>query len=239
MISNDTPKRCEYVSGFGISARTSARQIYSGGSVHSDGLKIGTFIENCKLKIENCFALFPLAKRGFTLIESLVALSILALAIVGPLSLASTALSAAQISRDQLVAFYLAQEGLEVIRNQRDTNRLNGAIWTNSWMLCSGLAPCAVLVDGSKDNVLERIRTCSPPTLAQCLNQSSSALHYLTGEKLYTHSQGDPTDFKRAIELEKIGNEDTEYKLTSKVTWVMKGGRERNVILIEYIRDLD
>ena len=62
--------------------------------------------------------------KGFTLIETMVAISILMVAIVAPMSLAAQSLSAAYYARDQITAFYLAQEGIEVVRSVRDTNIL-------------------------------------------------------------------------------------------------------------------
>lgn len=64
------------------------------------------------------------AVRGFTLIETLVAVAILAFAVTGPLFTASRALVAAEIARDQLTASYLAQEGVEYVRAMRDTEYL-------------------------------------------------------------------------------------------------------------------
>jgi prepilin-type N-terminal cleavage/methylation domain-containing protein len=58
--------------------------------------------------------------RGFTLIETLVAISLLSIAIVAPMSLTSQSLSAAYYARDQITAFNLAQEGLEAVRAIRD-----------------------------------------------------------------------------------------------------------------------
>ncbi len=57
---------------------------------------------------------------GFTLIETLVAVSIIAIAVTGPLFTASRALVAAQTARDQLIASHLAQEGIEYVRVMRD-----------------------------------------------------------------------------------------------------------------------
>ena len=63
--------------------------------------------------------------RGFTLVESLVAIWFLTLAIVAPMSLASQSLNSAYYSRDQIVAFQLAQEGIESVRQIRDDNTLS------------------------------------------------------------------------------------------------------------------
>lgn len=65
---------------------------------------------------------FPPSKGtvGFTLIETLVAISLLSVAIVAPMSLTSQSLTTAYFARDEITAFNLAQEGLEAVRGFRD-----------------------------------------------------------------------------------------------------------------------
>ena len=65
--------------------------------------------------------------QGFTLIETLVAISILVVAIVAPMSLATQSLSSAFYARDQVTAFHLAQEAIEAVRSIRDGNILKNA----------------------------------------------------------------------------------------------------------------
>ena len=62
--------------------------------------------------------------HGFTLIETLVAISLLTIAIVAPMSLTAQSLASAYYARDQITAFYLAQEAIEAIRSVRDGNIL-------------------------------------------------------------------------------------------------------------------
>ena len=78
-------------------------------------------------------------KKGFTLIETLIAITVLLIAIVAPMSLASEGILAARLAQDQIVAFYLAQEGVEAVRNLRDQNKL-----LNQPMLSGSLTPCIV-----------------------------------------------------------------------------------------------
>ena len=72
--------------------------------------------------------------RGFTIIETLIAIAVLMIAIAGPLAVASRGLLSAQISKDQMVASYLAEESMEMIKNTRDNNiSLSGAsAWLNT-----------------------------------------------------------------------------------------------------------
>ena len=61
---------------------------------------------------------------GFTLIETMIAVTILTLAVAGPLTTASRAIVAGDLSHDQLTASYLAQEGVEYVRAMRDDEYL-------------------------------------------------------------------------------------------------------------------
>ena len=77
--------------------------------------------------------------KGFTLVESMIAVTILTFAVAGPLYTASRALVAAEIARDKLTASYLAQEGVEYVRAMRDNEYLTayqaggGAISSTAW----------------------------------------------------------------------------------------------------------
>src|SRR4051812_17046488 len=67
--------------------------------------------------------------KGFTLIETLIAILVLMLAIVGPLTIASKGLQTTLVSKDQETAFFLAQDAVEYVRWVRDTNKLSGNGW--------------------------------------------------------------------------------------------------------------
>lgn len=77
-----------------------------------------------RLSTVNC----QLHVRGFTLIETMVAISLLTIAIVAPMSLTTQSLSTSYYARDQITAFHLAQEAIESVRHVRDGNVLNNAI---------------------------------------------------------------------------------------------------------------
>src|SRR3989338_10642757 len=71
-------------------------------------------------------------KNGFTLIEAMVALVLITVAMGPVLILATSAINVASRIEHNLIASNLAQEGIEVIRNIRDTNWLNEVAFDNN-----------------------------------------------------------------------------------------------------------
>ncbi len=63
-------------------------------------------------------------RSGFTLIETLVAITVLTLAIIAPFGAIQRVMSASNISKNEIIAASLAQEALEYVRFVRDNNYL-------------------------------------------------------------------------------------------------------------------
>jgi len=63
-------------------------------------------------------------QKGFTMIEMIAAIFIISTGIMGVFSLVSQTISYISIASSRLTAIYLAQEGIEVVRNIRDSNFL-------------------------------------------------------------------------------------------------------------------
>jgi prepilin-type N-terminal cleavage/methylation domain-containing protein len=59
--------------------------------------------------------------RGFTLLETLTSVAILAIVIIGPLAAIMSSSFYARQSKDAIVANYLAEEAIELIQNQYDS----------------------------------------------------------------------------------------------------------------------
>ncbi len=62
---------------------------------------------------------------GFTLVETLVAISVLSISILATFTAVQKGLQASALSKDQITAFYLTQEVMELIKNVRDENALH------------------------------------------------------------------------------------------------------------------
>lgn len=69
-------------------------------------------------------------KNGFTLIELVFAIFILAVVVIGVYNSFSTIVIVTTGYSSRLTASYLTEEGIEIIRNMRDNNWLNGRSWT-------------------------------------------------------------------------------------------------------------
>jgi len=64
------------------------------------------------------------SERGFTLLETIIALGIIVIGLVGSLILISFSVGTVSLARNKFIAANLASEGIEVARNIRDTNWL-------------------------------------------------------------------------------------------------------------------
>ena len=72
--------------------------------------------------------------RGFTLIEMLIAVFIFSVSLVGLMTISSRGLKVAKEAQNQIIAEYLALEGIEVVRNVRDSALLSqegASTWQN------------------------------------------------------------------------------------------------------------
>ena len=153
--------------------------------------------------------------RGFTLIEALVALILIAIAMGPVLILATSAVNASSRIEHNLIASNLAQEGIEAVRNIRDTNWLNGAAFDNN--LASGT--WRVQWD-----------TVGGGLMAVGLNPLLKK-----NNGLYNYSTGTDTVFRRTVTISKPNS--GELVLISSVTWLERGNINRTVSAESHLFD--
>ena len=78
-------------------------------------------------------------KKGITLIETVVAVTVLTFALGGPFLLAGKSLRSAAYAREEIAAARLGEEGLEAIHNMRDNNSSRSVAggWVNNISACT------------------------------------------------------------------------------------------------------
>lgn len=142
--------------------------------------------------------------RGFTLVETLVAIAILMIAIVGPYYSIQQAIVTSFAARDQLIASSLAQAGEEYVYFLRDSNYLSSADWMNGMSACFTTYGCAV--DPAQN------------TITSCSSGGCSPLKLATNG-LYTQSGSYPaTRFTRTVKMQTINYHQVRVSVT--VTWI-------------------
>jgi len=158
-------------------------------------------------------------KHGFTLVETLIAVTILITSLVGPLVVAQKGLISANFARDQVAASYLAGEAVEYIRNKRDENALAGLSWLNGLYSCID-GKCAI------DVINDAISACSE----NCPN-----LQVDPENGFYGYGNGWVNSiFKREVKISNIN--DSEVAIAVTVLW-KSGILAREFILRENIFD--
>lgn len=164
--------------------------------------------------------------RGFTLIETMIAISMLAVAIVAPMSLASRSLMTAYYSRDQVTAFYLAQEALESVRAIRDGNVLQYSQGTNTDLL-NGIPVGLDFVIDTRTN--QTWTTCT----ANALKSDGTFYGYGTDPCLASETGWIPTAFRRVVHADYVAGTTNEIRLTVTVTWSSGGLPQRSFTMQE------
>jgi len=91
-------------------------------------------------------------KKGFGLVEMLMSMTILAIALVALMTLMTHLIRAAKINENKVVALNLAREGVEIVRNIRDTNWLTACpTWGGTcshWTTAGGTRSCCLWDSG-------------------------------------------------------------------------------------------
>lgn len=151
---------------------------------------------------------------GFTLIETLVAISLLTVAIVAPMSLTAQSLAAAYYARDQITAFYLAQEAIEALRSIRDTQILEIArVADASGVNLFGPIPLdnqPFIVDARTADPAAAITVCSE-SVCPPLDTDGTLYGYETDWV--------PTNFTRTVRASLVNGSNDEIRISVTVSW--------------------
>lgn len=149
--------------------------------------------------------------KGFTLLEALVAVSILMVAVSAPITIAQKGLSSAIYSKDQMIASYLAQDAIEYMKNRRDYITMNNPDfdWADLWDQ-ENLGLC--LDEGG----------CSINTVEDVVDSFSSKQFLVKDDSGFYVTSASSSKFSRKINITRPAvdeGDDDEALITVKVSW--------------------
>lgn len=161
---------------------------------------------------------------GFTLIETLVAVSLLVISVAAPMTLAVRSLSSAFYARDQVTAFHLAQEAIESVRIVRDGNALRTVRGVPVDLLAG--IPSTNGVPFTVDTRNNAMAVCDPGGCDPLYNNG----------EFYGHETGsgwEATRFTRTVTATEIDENGDEIKVSVEVKWRSGSFQERAFTISE------
>lgn len=167
-------------------------------------------------------------KEGFTLVETLIAISIFSLSIMAVIFVVSDDIADIGYAKKKVVASYLAKEGVEYIRNLRDAYVLydpesGQAGWNNFRVK---IDPCDTTTNSEKscyfvDEDLFYDGTMTGISVNAC--EGSCPVLYKSPDGGYAYNIAGSVDgFRREIKTREISED--EIEITSEVYWNQESG---------------
>jgi prepilin-type N-terminal cleavage/methylation domain-containing protein len=141
-------------------------------------------------------------KKGFTLLEMIIAVTVILIGLIPIMSLMYDSSFGVRLSLSRLQAAYLAQEGLEIVRNIRDSNWLAQSSWNNNLEVGAW--------EASYDQAFD-----------QALSSYQGRNLKLNNDGFYNYNSGTDTKFKRKITISE-SNDDT-LQVSVEISWQEKG----------------
>ncbi len=150
--------------------------------------------------------------KGFTLVELMVAISMIAIVFTSLMSLVNTVLANLSYSHNYLVASYLAQEGIELITQKRNENFKK-------------------IIPFDRGIIFNCLEIDYNGTFRSCSGESNNFLKYAE-DSGFQYADGNNTVFKRTIKTSKVS--DIEIKVQSIVKWKTRD-QDFNIVVEDHL----
>lgn len=173
-------------------------------------------------------------KHGFSLVETLVAVSIVVFSVLGLATLTVFSLKSSSFSKNNLIAGNLAQEGIELVRAKSKSNMLACAPscvpddWLNEFQ-----GSCFNPAKGCSIDASDLATgNCNNPD--QCILRFEIGNPGYADDGIYNHGGGSQAQnpnsiFRRVVKLTEI-NPDIEMKVSVEVSWTERFGTQKVIV---------
>jgi Tfp pilus assembly protein PilV len=155
------------------------------------------------------------SSRGFSILEAVIAIYVITMGLLGIMSLVLQGVRIQYINKNSIIASELAQEGLELVRNQRDANWLNNVDWK------LGSTPQSDIVQG-----VARYRIDYKNGIWK-INTIADAQLNLDSNSFYSYDAGTPSIFYRWIDVA----DNTDYLIVKCTMQWNERGQNKNYIV--------
>ena len=143
---------------------------------------------------------------GFTLIETMLALAVLAIGFLGVYVAVRTSLNAAIATQNNLIASNLVQEGMELVHNMRDLD----------WKQSQSFGYFLTQAQGTSPFIMDW-------TMSNLAAGSANPALKLDGSGRYNYTSGTDTPFKRQIYVSWQGVSGEQINVRTVVSWTERG----------------
>lgn len=191
----------------------------------------------------------PTTQKGFTLVETLVSITLLLIVVTGPMTISMSTARSTSFASEQVVAFFLAQEGAEIAQMARDELLLQGFAGTEpdpwgafsdntagaDYYACFKATGCGLEINTDSDGTL---KIGSGKAFKDCATDVDKCrLYYDTTTHKRARYTYDSTGGKaaspytRTITFQQMSGFDV--KVVSKVTWRTGTQRREQEVKVE------
>lgn len=147
-----------------------------------------------------------LNQAGFSVLEMVAVIAIIGLTLVGLVSLALQSVQVQRLNKNNLTAAMLAQEGIEIIRNKRDSNWKSRTL---TWDQVMYPGNYRVDYNDSYSIPFDNVADITDP----------GTKLYINGSGMYDHDNtGAPTNFNRMITINHLAG-DASSTITAQVRY--------------------
>jgi type II secretory pathway pseudopilin PulG len=166
--------------------------------------------------------LFKSNHKGFSLLEVTAVFAIITFGLLGISSLVNQNIRAQSVNKNYAMASMLAQEGIELVRNKRDNNFLQGWDWRRGE---TSVDPDSDIVTDDSTYTVDYTGNIDPA--ADSLNDSEALLQ-IDGNGYYNHGSGADSRFRRLITVDDSAADFLKVNCT--VRWRERSGYKQYAV---------